>query len=116
MKQFLAALCLILVGTLTVSVISPSIHSFVFHGDKGCPHSKTGKACSSHQENSSEDEPDAGSCVVVVFGKSVEHGFTNFDAFPVELLSVGLTHLESASKLAVGEDFKSQARAPPEKV
>ncbi|MDG1354731.1 MAG: hypothetical protein P8P90_00655 [Opitutales bacterium] len=116
MKHFLASLCLIIVGTLSVSVVSPGIHSYVFHGDAECPHSKAGKSCSSHQPNSSEDEQDAGSCVVVVFGKSVEHGFTSFDAFPVELLSVSLTHLESASKPAVGEDFTNQARGPPEKV
>ena len=115
MKQFLASLCLIIVGTLSVSVVSPGIHSYVFHGDMECPHSKAGKSCSSHQENSTEDEQDAGSCVVVVFGKSVEHGFTSFDAFPVELLSVGLTHLESTSKPAAGEDFTNQARGPPEK-
>ena len=116
MKQFLASLCLIIVGTLSVSVVSPGIHSYVFHGDGGCPHSKAGKSCSSHKENSSEDEQNTGTCAVVLFGKSVEHGFTSFQGLPVELLPEGIAQLESAKRPAVGENFLYWARGPPTEV
>jgi len=116
MKQFLASLGLIIVGTLSVSVVSPGIHSYVFHGDAECPHSKAGKGCSSHQSNSSEDEQNTGSCAVVLFGKSVEHGFTSFQGLPVELLPEGIAQLEPAQKPAVGENFLYWARGPPKEV
>ena len=116
MKQFLASLCLIIVGTLSVSVVSPGIHSYVFHGDAECPHSKAGKNCSSHQENSSEDEHNTGTCAVVLFGKSVEHGFTSFQGLPVVLLPEGIAQLESANKPVVGETFVYRARGPPTEV
>ena len=113
MKQFLASLGLIIVGTLSVSVVSPGIHSYVFHGDTECPHSKSGKGCSSHQENSSEDEQNTGSCAVVLFGKAVEHGFTSFQGLSVVLLPEGIAQLEPAKKPAGGENFLYWARGPP---
>jgi len=116
MKQFLASLCLIIVGTLSVSVVSPGIHSYVFHGDADCPHSKAGKSCSSHQENSSEDEQNTGTCAVVLFGKSVEHGFTSFQGLAVVLLPEGIAQLESAKRPAVGENLLYWARGPPTEV
>ena len=116
MKQFLASLCLIIVGTLSVSVVSPGIHSYVFHGDAECPHSKAGKGCSSHQPNSSEDEQNTGTCAVVLFGKSVEHGFASFQGLAVVLLPEVITQLESAKRPAVGENFLYWARGPPTEV
>ena len=116
MKQFLASLCLIIVGTLSVSVVSPGIHSYVFHGDTECPHSKSGKGCSSHQENSTEDKQSTGSCAVVLFGQSVEHGFASFQSLAVVLLPEGIAQLESAKRPAVGENFLYWARGPPTEV
>ena len=116
MKHFLATLCLIIVGTLSVSVVSPGIHSYVFHGDAECPHSNAGKGCSSHQSNSSEDEQNTGTCAVVLFGKSVEHGLTSFQGLPVVILSDGIAQLEPAKKPAVEENFLYWARGPPTEV
>jgi len=107
---------LIIVGTLSVAVISPGIHSYVFHGDAECPHSKAGKGCSSHQPNSSEDDQNTGTCAVVLFGKSVEHGFTSFQGQSVVLLSEGIAQLESAKRPAVGENLLYWARGPPTEV
>ena len=50
---------------------------------------------------------------VVLFGKSVEHGFTSFQGLSVELLPEGIAQLEPAKKPAGGENFLYWARGPP---
>ena len=116
MKQFLASLCLIIVGTLSVSVVSPGIHSYVFHGDMECPHSKAGKSCSSHQENPSEDEQSTGTCAVVLFGKSVEHVSAFFYSGPFSLLAEGVVCFDTLGVHVLGEQNIYRVRGPPEEV
>ena len=116
MKQFLASLCLIIVGTLSVSVVSPGIHSFVFHGDAECPHSKAGKSCSSHQENSTEDEQSTGSCAVVLFGQSVEHVSAFFYSGPFSLLAEGVVCFDTVGVPVLAEQNIYRVRGPPEEV
>ena len=53
---------------------------------------------------------------VVLFGKSVEHGFTSFQGLPVVLLPEGIAQLEPAKRPAVGENFLYWARGPPTEV
>ncbi len=116
MKQFLASLCLIIVGTLSVSVVSPGIHSYVFHGDAECPHSKAGKSCSSHQENSTEDKQSTGSCAVVLFGQSVEHVSAFFYSGPFSLLAEGVVCFDTVGVRVLGEQNIYRVRGPPEEV
>ena len=111
MKQFLASLCLIIVGTLSVSVVSPGIHSYVFHGDTDCPHSKAGKSCSSHQEKSASEEFET--CAVVLFGESSEHFFTLSDSSNTHLLDRGVSSFDSSRQVFAEQKSKCWARGPP---
>lgn len=71
MKKILATVCLFLIGGMTVSLFSPVIHQFLFHGGNECSHGHSKFPCPDHEKNPS-DEKDSETCAVVLFGKSVD--------------------------------------------
>lgn len=112
MKISLSTFCLLLVGSLSVSVFSPEIHAFLFHGEQACPHAKNDKPCSSHGEKSSTDE--FGTCAVVLFGESSEHFFTLSDSCRSQLLDLGISNLDSKMQYLAERVDEYRARGPPE--
>ena len=112
LKILLSTFCLLLVGSLSVSVFSPEIHAFLFHGEQACPHAHNGKPCSSHGEKSSTD--DFGTCAVVLFGESSEHFFTLSDSCRSQLLDLGVSNLDSNMHYFAEQNSKCRARGPPE--
>ena len=57
----------VLIGLLSLSSISPGLHSSFFHGDEGCPYSLCDKPCGSQEEEEGEEREVP--CPVVLFGQ-----------------------------------------------
>ena len=92
-KHFLSIVFLLVIGCLTVSTVSPGLHTSLFHDGQECPHGKSGKPCSSHKQESSEENP--GVCAVILFGESSEHTFI-FSFFATSVLcDLGVSIVDS---------------------
>ena len=114
MKSFLTSVCLLVISCLIVSVVSPELHSSLFHGGGECSHGDNGKSCSSHKKESSED--DRGLCAVVLFGESSEHFFTLSTSLSAVLLESGVSNLDSKKIFSAKGVNDHWARGPPELV
>ena len=105
MKSLLAMLSLFLIGSLSVSVFSPGIHRSLFHGGNECAHGESKMPCSGHGESSPKNK-EAGTCAVVLFGKSADAAFatdpisqpTFFLKETLLLFNPGIKTLKSKSK------------------
>ena len=111
MKFFLTSVCLLVISCLSISVVSPELHSSLFHGGGECSHGDNGKSCSSHKKESSED--DRGICAVVLFGESSEHFFNLSTSSSAVLLELGVSHLGSKKIFSAKGVNDHSARGPP---
>ena len=71
-SQIFALICLLLVGALSLSRICPDLHSFLFHGDAGCPHACSNNPYNSGENDGNENGEEKNSCAVVLFGQGLE--------------------------------------------
>ena len=111
MKHFLSIVFLLVIGCLTVSTVSPGLHTSLFHDGQECPHGKSGKPCSSHKQESSEENP--GVCAVILFGESSEHAFI-FSFFATSVLcDLGVSIVDSEDIVPVFALGATSARGPP---
>mgnify|MGYP004373378839 CR=1 FL=1 len=70
--QSLALACSVLVTVLSLSSVSPDLHSDVFHQGGTCTHHGGSGSCGSDQKQGDESDEDASSCAVVLFGQGLE--------------------------------------------
>jgi hypothetical protein len=67
-----------LIGLLSLSSVSSGLHTMLFHGDNGCPHSSSNHPCSSHDgEEEEEEHEEELPCPVLLFA----HGYLGQDHF-----------------------------------
>ena len=70
--QSLALACSVIVGVLSLSSVSPDLHSDVFHQGGKCTHHGGNGSCGADQKQGDDNDEDASSCAVVLFGQGVE--------------------------------------------
>jgi hypothetical protein len=115
MKKLLSAVCLFLIGSMTVSVFSPGIHKSIFHGGNECAHGHSKFPCSGHGDNSSEEEG-LESCAVILFGKTSDAALSiNFLSRP-NLLVEEIFLSGNISTKTPDNTLNRWARGPPSTV
>ena len=112
--RFLSTVCLLIISCLTISVVSPEVHSSLFHGDQQCSHGKTGLPCSSEGSESSENTN--GLCAVVLYGESSEPTFFQLSYSSSLLLDLGISRMEVFKEFRADSTGINWARGPPEQV
>jgi hypothetical protein len=113
-KFFLSTVCLAVIGCLTVSVVSPKLHSSLFHSNQACPHAQNDNPCPSHGENSSEGNP--GVCAVILYGEASEHACTFLQEGISALIDLGVFQVKLENIFASTRLGASSARGPPQAV
>jgi hypothetical protein len=113
-KFFLSTVCLAVIGCLTVSVVSPKLHSSLFHSNQACPHAQNDSPCPSHGGNSSEGNP--GICAVILYGEASEHACTFLQEGISALIDLGVFQLKLENIFASTRLGASSARGPPQAV
>ena len=110
--QSLALACSVLVGVLSLSSVSPHLHSEVFHQGGTCTHHEGSGSCGTDQKQSDDSDEDASSCAVVLFGQGVEE----LGYFQISSHSELSTNFEFTPSHWIWTSFKRDsfgARDPP---
>ena len=110
--QSLALACSVLVGVLSLSSVSPDLHSDVFHQGGTCTHHGGSGSCGADQKQDDDSDEDASSCAVVLFGQGVEE----LVYFQISSRSELSTNFEFTPNHSVWTSFKHDsfgARDPP---
>ena len=95
-----------------MSVFSPGIHKFLFHGGNECAHGHSKFPCSGHQDSSSEDV-DSESCAVILFGQSTDVSF-GYVSILIPTLLVEEVYRSGTIGTETPDSFsKRWARGPP---
>lgn len=113
--KILAIACFLLVGTLTLSSISPDLHSDVFHQGGKCTHHGGIGSCGADQKQGDDSDKDENSCAVVLLGQGVEE----FGYFQISSYSELSKNFEFTPKHWIWTSFKHDsfgARDPPKTV
>jgi hypothetical protein len=113
-KFFLSTVCLAVIGCLTVSVVSPKLHSSLFHSDQACPHAQNDNPCPSHGGNSSDQNP--GVCAVILYGEASEHAFSFLQEGTPALIDLGVFLVKFENIFASTRLGATPARGPPQAV
>ena len=110
--QSLALACSVFVGVLSLSSVSPDLHSDVFHQGGKCNHHGGSGSCGADQKQDDDSDEDTSSCAVVLFGQGVEE----LVYFQVSSRSELSTNFEFTPSHSVWTSFKHDsfgARDPP---
>jgi len=70
--QSLALACSVFVGVLSLSSVSPDLHSDVFHQGGKCTHHGGNGSCGADNNQDDDSDGEENSCAVVLFGLGVE--------------------------------------------
>ena len=108
--QTLSLLCTALVGALSLSSVSPDLHSSLFHGDSDCSHTCTKIPCEPEEKDDKGEE--VKSCAVVLFGE----GFVPLSHLQVSLITRRISDAKISSVQLIWKSHKqgsSGARDPP---
>ena len=70
--KILSLLCALLIGALSLSRVSPDLHSSLFHGDGQCAHAEGKKGCGTDKSQEDQKGEEESSCAVVLFGQGLE--------------------------------------------
>ena len=110
--QSLALACSVLVGVLSLSSVSPHLHSEVFHQGGKCSHHGGNGSCGADNNQDDDSDGEENSCAVVLFGQGVKE----LVYFQVSSRSELGTNLEFTTSHSVWTSFKYDsfgARDPP---
>ena len=91
--KILSLLCALLIGALSLSRVSPDLHSSLFHGDGQCAHAEGKKGCGTDKSQEDQKGEEESSCAVVLFGQGLEIQ-TNF-------------HISTFNELSSNVEFSS---------
>ena len=58
-----------LVGALSLSSVSSSLHDLFFHGETGCPHSASSHPCGSQEKEQDQEREEELPCPVLLFAE-----------------------------------------------
>jgi len=70
--KILSLLCALLIGALSLSRVSPDLHSSLFHGNGQCAHAEGKKGCGTDKSQEDQKGEEESSCAVVLFGQGLE--------------------------------------------
>ena len=102
-----------LIGMLSFSSVSSSLHDFFFHGETGCPHSGSPHPCGSQEKEEDQEREEEHPCPIILFAE----GYLFNDFVPDLAASESLINevkLFVASHLWISRKFTPfGARAPP---